>query len=60
MMEEYGKNGSEYEKSQPGDTETERKMKQLADERAAMRGTSMLMGDRRLKRDKRDGRKMER
>ena len=59
-MQDYGKNGSEYEKSQPGDTETERKMKQLADERAAMRGTSMLMGDRRLKRDKRDGRKMER
>ena len=59
-MQDYGKNGSEYEKSQPGETETERKMKQLADERAAMRGTSMLMGDRRLKRDKRDGRKMER
>jgi hypothetical protein len=60
MMQEYGKNGSEYEKSQPGDTETERKMKQLADERAAMRGTSMLMGDRRMKREKRGSRKMER
>lgn len=59
-MQDYGKNGSEYEKSQPGDTETERKMKQLADERAAMRGTSMLMGDRRLRRDKRDGKKMDR
>lgn len=60
MMEEYGKNGSEYEKSQPGDTETERKMRSLAQERAAMRGTSMLMGDRRLRRDKRDGKKMDR
>lgn len=59
-MEEYGKNGSEYEKSQPGDTETERKMRSLAQERAAMRGTSMLMGDRRLRRDKRDGKKMDR
>jgi hypothetical protein len=60
MMEEYGKNGSEYEKSQPGDTETERKMKQLADERAAMRGTSMLIGNRRMRRDKKESRKMER
>ena len=60
MMENYGKNGSEYEKSQPGDTETERKMRSLAQERAAMRGTSMLMGDRRLRRDKRDGKKMDR
>ena len=60
MMEEYGKNGSEYEKSQPGDTETERKMRSLAQERAAMRGTSMLIGDRRLRRDKRDGKKMDR
>ena len=59
-MEEYGKNGSEYEKSQPGDTETERKMRSLAQERAAMRGTSMLIGDRRLRRDKRDGKKMDR
>ena len=60
MMEEYGKNGSEYEKSQPGDTGTERKMRSLAQERAAMRGTSMLIGDRRLRRDKRDGKKMDR
>jgi hypothetical protein len=59
MMDEY-KNGSEYEKSQPGDTETARKMKQLADERAAMRGTSLLMGDRRMRRDKKESRKMER
>ncbi len=59
-MEEYGKNGSDYEKSQPGDTETARKMKQLADERAAMRGTSLLMGDRRMRRDKKESRKMER
>ena len=55
MMEEYGKNGSEYEKSQPGDTETERKMRQLAQERAMAKGTSMLIGDRRMRRDKRDG-----
>jgi hypothetical protein len=60
MEQDYGKNGSEYEKSQPGDTETERKMKSLAQERAAMRGTSMLMGDRRMKRDKRGSRQMER
>lgn len=59
-METYGKNGSEYEKSQPGDTETERKMKNLAAERAAMRGTSLLMGDRRMRRDKKESRKMER
>lgn len=59
-MEEYGKNGSEYEKSQPGDTETERKMRTLAQERAAMRGTSALIGDRRMKREKRGSRQMER
>ena len=58
-MQDYGKNGSEYEKSQPGDTETDRKMRQLAQERAMAKGTSLLIGDRRMRRDKRD-RKMDR
>lgn len=59
-MAVYGKNGSEYEKSQPGDTETGRKIKQMAESREFQKGTSMLLGNRRMRRDKKDGRSMER
>jgi len=59
-MKDYGKNGSEYEKSQPGDTETARKIKEMADTRENMKGTSMLLGNRRMRRDKKEGRSMER
>jgi len=57
---EYGKNGSDYEKSQPGDTETARKIKEMAQAREFMKGTSSLLGNRRMRRDKKDGRSMER
>lgn len=59
-MAEYGKNGSEYEKTQPGDTETGRKIKQMAESREFAKGTSMLLGNRRMRRDKKEGRSMER
>ena len=59
-MKQYGKDGSEYEKSQPGDTQTARKIKDTADAREFMKGTSLLLGNRRMRRDKKDGRSMER
>lgn len=59
-MRTYGKNGSEYEKSQPGDTETAKKIKQFAESRESMKGTSSLLGNRRMRNDKKDGRSMER
>ena len=59
-MSEYGKNGSDYEKTQPGDTETAKKIKQIAEAREFAKGTSMLLGNRRMRRDKKDGRSMER
>jgi len=59
-MIEYGKNGSDYEKTQPGDTETAKKIKQMAESREFMKGTSILLGNRRMRRDKKDGRSMER
>jgi hypothetical protein len=59
-MKDYGKNGSEYEKSQPGDTQTARKIKEVTESREFMKGTSMLLGNRRMRRDKKEGRSMER
>jgi len=59
-MKTYGKNGSEYEKSQPGDTETAKRIKQVAEMRENMKGTSSLLGNRRMRSDKKDGRSMER
>ena len=59
-MNGYGKNGSDYEKSTPGDTETAKKIKQMAESREFMKGTSILLGNRRMRRDKKDGRSMER
>lgn len=59
-MKQYGKDGSEYEKSQPGDTQTARKIKEMADARESMKGTSLLLGNRRMRRDKKEGRSMER
>jgi hypothetical protein len=53
-------NGNDYRKSQPGDTEEMKKMSDLRKAREAAKGTSMLLGDRRMKREKRDSRKMER
>ena len=59
-MNGYGKNGSDDEKSTPGDTETAKKIKQMAESREFMKGTSILLGNRRMRRDKKDGRSMER
>ena len=59
-MRGYGKNGNEYEKSQPGDTNTAGKIKQLAESRDFMKGATSLIGNRRMRRDKKDGRSMER
>jgi hypothetical protein len=56
---EYNEPTKDYMKTQPGDTEEQRKMRSMAQERMAMRGTSNLVGDR-MKRPKRSGRKMER
>ncbi len=53
-------NGNDYRKSQPGDTEEMKKMSEMRKAREAAKGTSMLLGDRRMKREKRDSRKMER
>ncbi len=53
-------NGNDYRKSQPGDTEEMKKMRELKQARESAKGTSMLLGDRRMKREKRDNRKMER
>lgn len=53
-------NGNDYKKSQPGDTEEMKKMRDMMKAREAAKGTSSLLGDRRMKRDKRENRKMER
>ena len=58
-MKGYGKDGSDYEKTTPGDTETAKKMRQLADSREFMK-TSLLVGNRRMRRNKKDNRSMER
>jgi len=58
MSEEYGNSGSEYKKSQAGDADEERKIRQLAQERSyQVRGNTPFMG---MKRTKRESRKMER
>jgi hypothetical protein len=59
-MKGYGKDGSDYEKTTPGDTEAIKKIKDMAESREAMKGTSLLLGNRRMRRDKKDGRTMER
>lgn len=59
-MRGYGRDGSDYEKSTPGNTETAKKIKQMAESREFMKGTSILLGNRRMRRDKKDGRSMER
>ena len=58
-MKGYGRDGSDYEKTTPGDTETVRKIRQMAESREFMKGTS-LIGNRRTRRDKKEGRSMER
>jgi hypothetical protein len=58
-MKGYGGNGSDYEKTTPGDTESAKKMRQLADSREFMK-TSLLVGNRRMRRNKKDNRSMER
>jgi hypothetical protein len=58
-MKGYGGNGSDYEKTTPGDTESAKKMRQLADSREFMK-TSLLVGNRRMRKSKKDGRTMER
>jgi hypothetical protein len=59
-MKGYGKDGSDLEKMQPGDTETAKKIKQMAESRQFAAGTSALIGNRRMRRDKKEGRSMER
>lgn len=59
-MKGYGGNGSDYEKTTPGDTETAKKIKQMAESRQFAAGTSALIGNRRMRRDKKEGRSMER
>jgi hypothetical protein len=59
-MKGYGKDGSDYEKTTPGDTETVKKIKQMAESRQFAAGTSALIGNRRMRRDKKEGRSMER
>jgi len=59
-MKGYGRDGSDYEKTTPGDTETARKIRQMAESREFMKGTFSLIGNRRTRRDKKDGRSMER
>ena len=59
-MKGYGKDGSDLEKMQPGDTQTAKKIKQMAEARDFMKGSSLLIGNRRMRRDKKEGRSMER
>jgi hypothetical protein len=59
-MKGYGRDGSDYEKTTPGDTETAKKIKQMAESRQFAAGTSALIGNRRMRRDKKEGRSMER
>jgi hypothetical protein len=59
-MKGYGRDGSDYEKTTPGDTETVKKIKQMAESRQFAAGTSALIGNRRMRRDKKEGRSMER
>ncbi len=59
-MKGYGKDGSDLERIQPGDTETVKKIKQMAESRQFAAGTSALIGNRRMRRDKKEGRSMER
>ena len=59
-MKGYGRDGSDYEKTTPGDTETARKIRQMAESREFMKGTFSLIGNHRTRRDKKDGRSMER
>jgi hypothetical protein len=59
-MKGYGKDGSDLERMQPGDTETVKKIKQMAESRQFAAGTSALIGNRRMRRDKKEGRSMER
>jgi hypothetical protein len=59
-MKGYGKDGSDLERMQPGDTEAAKKIKQMAESRQFAAGTSALIGNRRMRRDKKEGRSMER
>ena len=55
-MRGYGKDGSDLERMQPGDTDTAKKIKQMAESRDFMKGSSLLIGNRRMRRDKKEGR----
>jgi hypothetical protein len=59
-MKGYGKDGSDLERMQPGDTDTAKKIKQMAESRDFMKNTSLLIGNRRMRRDKKEGRSMDR
>jgi hypothetical protein len=58
-MKGYGKDGSDLERMQPGDTQTAKKIKQMAEARDFMKGSSLLIGNRRMRRDKKEGRSMD-
>jgi hypothetical protein len=57
-MDNQGPSGNDYRKTQAGDADEERKIRQLAQERAfQVRGNTPIMA---MKRTKRGSRKMER
>lgn len=59
-MRGYGKDGSDYEKTKPSDADAPSRIKELAESRELMRGSVSLVGNRRMRRDKKEGRSMER
>jgi hypothetical protein len=59
-MKGYGKDGSDYEKTKPSDTDAPSRIKGLAESKELIRGAVSLVGNRRMRRDKKDGRSMER
>jgi hypothetical protein len=59
-MKGYGKDGSDYEKTKPGDADAPSRIKELAESRELMKGAVSLVGNRRMRRDKKEGRSMER
>lgn len=59
-MKGYGKDGSDYEKTKPSDAGTASRIKGQAESRELMKGAVSLVGSRRMRRDKKEGRSMER
>lgn len=59
-MKGYGKDGSDYEKTKPSDADSPSRIKGQAESRELIRGAVSLVGSRRMRRDKKEGRSMER